>query len=451
MTNNDNKIQATLKIDGKNQDFECFYSVCADKDVTKYTFKIEGDMFKACETKAYINTKDKYNVVGFRRGKAPKHIIENNYGKGVFLEDTIDVAINECYRPLFESVLSKLPLAVRPEVELVNVGDNSVEFSYNVVLIPEVKLEKYKDLTIAKVEAEEVAEDAIAKEINAARDKAGFWAEITDRAVIEGDTVNIDFSGMIDGVKFEGGTAEKQDLVIGSNTFIPGFEAQIVGMNISEERNIKVAFPADYGAAQLAGKDAIFAVKVNSIKVKKLPELDDEFAKDVSEFDTLDEYKSSITAKLKDEAEKKAKYATEGKIIEALLEANPIELPEKYVESLVDQKIEEFKSMLKQQRIEFDKYLEYVGEKEENMRAHYKDETVKKEKVRMLLAEIIKAESINLTAEEIDAEIAKGAEKVGKTAEEYKAEMQPGEYDYIANSLMSDRIMDYLTANNNIK
>lgn len=451
MANEDNKLKISFKIDGKNKEFECEYSVNTDKEATKYIFKIEGEMWKACEFKAYLNTKGKYNVVGFRKGKAPKHIIENNYGKNVFLEDTIDVAINECYRPLYDEVLSKLPLAVRPEVELIKVDDNFAEFSYNIVLIPEVKLNRYKGLDIEKVNPEEITEKAIDKEVSAARERVGCWNEVTDRGLIANDTANIDFSGSVDGVKFEGGTAEKQDLVIGSNSFIPGFEDQLVGMSIGEQRDIKVTFPADYGAENLAGKDAVFAVKLNSIKCKTLPELDDEFAKDVSEFDTLSEYKDSIKTKLASEAEQKAKYATESKIIDALLIENPIELPEKFVESLVDQKIDEFKDMLKQQHIEFEKYLEYVGEKEENIRAHYKDDAVKKEKIRMLLAEIIKAENLNLTPEDIDAEISKGAEKLGKTVEEYKQEMKSGEYDYIANSLMSDKIMDYLILNNNVK
>ncbi len=451
MANEQNKLKVIIKIDGKNNEFDCSYTVSADKDATKYTFIIEGEMWKVCENKAYLNTKGRYNVEGFRKGKAPKHIIENNYGKGVFVEDTIDEAINECYRPLYEEVLSKLPLATRPEVELVKVGDNSVEFSYNIVLIPEVKLKQYKGLEIEKVIPEEISEDSVNKELNTARERVGCWNEVSDRALSSGDTANIDFSGSADGVKFEGGTAEKQDIVIGSETFIPGFEDQLVGMSVGEQRDIKVTFPADYGAEQLAGKEAVFAVKLNSIKVKSLPALDDEFAKDVSEFDTLAEYKDSIRAKLAADAEQKAKYATEGRIIDALLLANPIDLPEKLTESLVDQKVEEFKEMLKQQHIEFAKYLEYVGEKEENIRAHYKEDAVKKEKIRMLLAEIIKAENLNLTPEEIDAEILKAAEKLGKSAEEYKSEMKPGEYDYIANSLMSDRIMDYLIANNNIK
>lgn len=451
MANEENKVQLSLKVNGKNQEFDCPYTVSKDKDATKYTFKVDGDIWNACETLAYYNTKNKFNVVGFRKGKAPKHIIENNYGKGVFLEETIDIIINECYRPLYENVLSKLPLAVRPEVDLGKVEDNSVEFSYNVVTMPEIKLEKYKGLDIEKINPDEIGEEAVNKELDAARDKVGFWNDVTDRAVENGDTVNLDFSGSIDGEKFEGGTAEKQELVIGSNSFIPGFEEQVIGMKIGEERDITVKFPDDYHAENFAGKEAVFAIKINSIKTKCLPELDDEFAKDVSEFDTLQEYKDSIVKKLTDDAEKKAKYATEAKIIDALLEANPFDLPEKYVEYLVDQKVEEFKSMLSQQHIEFKQYLEYIGQKEEDMRAHFKDESVKKEKVRMLLAEIIKAEEMNLTPEDIDAEIAKGAEKVGKTVEEYKTEMQPGEYDYIANSLMSDRIMDYLTENNNLK
>ncbi len=451
MADERNIIKAIIKSDGKDNEFECEYTVSAEKDATKYSFKVEGEMWKLCEHKAYLSTKGKYAVEGFRKGKAPKHIIENNYGKNIFLEDTIDEVINECYRPLFEEVLSKLPLAVRPEVELIKVEDNSVEFSYNIVLIPEVKLNSYKGLDIEKVNPDEITEDAVDKEVGAARERIGCWDEVTDRGLAMGDTANIDFSGSIDGTKFEGGTAEKQDIVIGSGTFIPGFEEQLIGMNIGEEKDIKVSFPADYGAEPLAGKEAVFAVKLNSIKVKSLPALDDEFAKDVSEFDTLAEYKDSIKSKLVAEAEQKAKYATEGKIIDALLLANPIELPEKFVEMLTEQKVEEFKEMLKQQRIEFAKYLEYIGEKEENLRAHYREDAVKKEKIRMLLAEIIKVENLNLTPEEIDLEIQKAAEKVGKSVEEYKGEMQHGEYDYIANSLMSDRIMDYLITNNNIK
>jgi len=455
MSDNAKELKLTLKVNGKDQEFVCNYATEAtDKFHTKYNFVVEGDLFAALEQIAYLSTKGKYKVEGFRNGKAPKSTIERVYGKGVWLEETVDGALDHTYSALMQTIWGQEALIARPDYKVESVELGKVSFSFTTCVMPDFTATKYTGIKVAKVSPESVKSDAIDAEIQKAREKLGCWQEIDNRAVESGDTVNIDYSGSIDGVKFEGGTAEKQDLVIGSNTFIPGFEIQLIGMNIGDEKDIKVTFPDDYGAKELAGKDAIFAIKLHGIKVKELPELDDDFVKDATDdCDTVKQYKAKIKKELEEKAVKNAERATESKLVEKLAELNPIEFPEEYYDIIAEQAI---RQQFEQQGIPVDMYLKYVKTTLEQMVKEYKESesfhyAVDDEKVRIIMTAIVKQEKIVAEDSEVEAKIAEYATKANKSVEDYKKDMKAGEKDYIANVVVNEKLRNYLLKNNTIK
>ena len=447
MSNEENKIVLTLR--KVNYDVNYTTEQCAD-DVKKFSFVISGDLYRALENEAYFKTKNSFNVVGFRKGKAPLHTIKKIYGDYAFLEDMIDIAVNEVYRAFYNEVIPTLQMAARPDLEYGQCDTEQIAFTFGIVEYPTLSNLTYKGLDVVKVGAEEVTDEMVEAELNKARDKAGYWADVTDRAVVEGDRTVINYSGSIDGVVFEGGTASEQELEIGSHRFIPGFEEQIVGMNVGEERDINVTFPTEYGAEELAGKDAVFHIELLSVKAKVLPEADDEFAKDVSEFDTLEALKESYRAKLVESNAAKAKDTTEKNLIKAVIEATPVTLNEKIVEEAAEARVEEFEEMLSRSGMNFADYERYTGVTREKMIEDYKESSRESEIRSLVLTEIVKAENLQVTPEEMDAKIAELAEKTGKTPEVYKQEMKREEFNGLFNSLLSDKLIDFLLANNNL-
>ena len=261
----------------------------------KYVVEADSSAWQNAIREAYNKTKHKFNIEGFRKGKAPMSVITRMYGVGVFFDDALDIILQSLYTELLDKETDLVPVA-RPNVDIVAISDSELKVAFTVTVTPEFTLGEYKDLKLKKVSSK-VTDEMVAEEIAKAQEKAGAWENVTDRACEKFDTVVIDYSGSVDGVKFEGGTAEKQNLELGSGMFIPGFEEQVEGMKIGEEKDITVKFPEEYGAENLAGKDAVFAIKLHEIKKKVLPEVNDEFAKDVSEFDTVEEYKKDIKAK----------------------------------------------------------------------------------------------------------------------------------------------------------
>ena len=438
-----------IVINVRKTDFEIEYTVeKLEHEESNFYFVIAGDAYTALENEAYYKTKGKFVVEGFRKGKAPKHIIKAMYGQYAFLEETIDMAIDACYQAFYQTVMPNLHLGARLDLKYDECNAQQVAFHFIAVEYPEVENLVYKDLTVLRVNPAEVTDEMVDKKLQDARAKAGFWQDIDNRPVQDGDTVTIDYAGSIDGEFFDGGTAENQELVIGSNTFIPGFEAQLIGMEIGTERDIKVTFPEDYGATELAGKEANFHIKLHAIKVKELPEADDEFAKDVSEYDTLADLLASYRDELTKQEESRAKDATEKNLLDAVVAANDITLNEKIIREAAQEKVDEFKNMLSQSGMTFDDYANYTGVTEEKMLQDYMASCAVSEKRGYILSLVVKAEQLTVTPEEIEAKIAENAEKAGKDVEEYRKQIDKKEYEYMYNSMLSDKLIDFLTSVN---
>ena len=445
-----NTLKVTVKIGAQTKDFDLAYTVEKSDNLTEvYSFTVEGEAWKAFEELAYIQNKGKFNIVGFRKGHAPKSVIENTYGKDVFVSDTEEVAVNEVYNALMESkTVDYAKLAMRPALDVSALENGKVSFSLTVAYMPSDVEIKYTGLEIQKVLPD--VDGAVEREVAAARDRAGFW-EVVDREVKNGDQINLDYSGSIDGVKFDGGTAEKQDLVIGSGAFIPGFEDQLVGAKAGEERDVKVTFPEDYGAKDLAGKEAVFACKVNTVKEKKLPELDDDFAKDVSEFDTLDAYKADIRKKAEERETKNAEIATSNRIVEALIKNNSIELSAALIDQRAQNMLADMRHNMESQGIPFATYLKYIGKTEQDLIDGYKAEAKDREATRFIMNHIVEKENIQVTQADFEAAIEVRAASAGKKTGDYRRNMKQDEADYILNTLMTDKIIKFLSEHNDLK
>ena len=339
-----------------------------------------------------------------------------------------------------------VPVA-RPNVDIVAISDSELKVAFTVTVTPEFTLGEYKDLKLKKVSSK-VTDEMVAEEIAKAQEKAGAWENVTDRACEKFDTVVIDYSGSVDGVKFEGGTAEKQNLELGSGMFIPGFEEQVEGMKIGEEKDITVKFPEEYGAENLAGKDAVFAIKLHEIKKKVLPEVNDEFAKDVSEFDTVEEYKKDIKAKLKKTAEEKANREMENALLDKIAENTEIKIPDAMIEEQIEEMIQEFEYRIAYQGMKPEDYYKYTNSSRDELRLRYNEQAQKQVKMRLVMDAIIKAENIKAEESEIEAKIADFAKGANKSVEEFKKTMHPEQARYIENDIITNKMIDFLMANN---
>jgi trigger factor len=330
---------------------------------------------------------------------------------------------------------------------LSSITDNEVKFSITVTVKPEIELGQYTGLLVKKVNKEVTDADIDAK-VKQAQEKAGSWENITGRAIENGDTIELNYSGTVDGIKFDGGTAENQTLVIGSGTFIPGFEEQLIGSNIGEEKDIKVTFPKEYGMEQLNGKEANFAVKINNIKKKVLPEIDDEFVKDVSEFDTVAAYKDDIRKQLKKANDEQADNEMTNSVIDKVILNSKMEIPAAMIEAQIDDMVQEFSQRISYQGMKLEDYFKYSGMKMEDLRLQYKDTAVKNIKIRLVLDAIIKKENIQATDTEVDAKIKSMADEIKKDYEEYKKNLNPEYMDYFKNLAVSDKLIKFLKNNN---
>jgi trigger factor len=389
-----------------------------EKNLYTLEFSVEKDVFDAAVNKVYAKEVKKINVPGFRKGKAPKSVIEKMYGKGIFYED----AINECIPDAFEAALkeSELEMVGRPEFDVVSIDDNGVLLSAKVSVKPEVKIEGYAGIEIAKT-TKRVTKKEIDEEIDRVRERNARTIDVTDRAAEMNDIVNIDFDGSVDGVAFEGGKSEGFDLTLGSGQFIPGFEDQIVGKNIGEEFDVVVTFPKDYHAKELAGKEAVFKTKLNGIKNKELPALDDEFVKDVSEFDTLDEYKADIKAKIQDRNAKQAEADTENKLLEVLIEKLEADIPEAMFVSETENYVRDYDNRLRMQGMDLSTYFKYTGMNLDILRAQLRPQAEKQVKVRLALEKIAELEGITVSDEEIEAEYTRISEAYNVPVDQVKA------------------------------
>ena len=363
-------------------------------------FSVDKETYAKAEYEAYKKNVKSISVPGFRKGKAPKHIIETYYGKGIFFED----AINACIPEAFEAAVKEAGLTVvgTPKFDLVS-DEGDIVLKAEGFVKPEVSVEGYKDIAVKK-KTSRVTKDEIEAEVQRARERNARAIDVTDRAAAMGDTANIDYEGSVDGVPFDGGKGEGHDLKLGSGSFIPGFEDQIVGKNIGEEFDVCVTFPEDYHAKELAGKAAVFKTKLNAIKSEELPEADDEFAKDVSEFDTLDEYKADIKAKLAKRNEDKAEADFENAVADALIGKLVAEIPEPMFEAETENYVRDYDTRLRQSGLDLNTYFKYTGLTLESLREQMRPQAEKQVKIRLALEKIAELEAVEISEDEVNAE-----------------------------------------------
>ena len=415
-----------------------------EKNMAKLTVEVSAEDFKAAIKKAYNKTKNRFAIPGFRKGKASQAVIEKMYGEAVFYEDAADEAINSTYAEAMKE--SGLDIVSRPEITVEQIGKGQA-FIYSalVAVKPEVTLGEYKGVEVEKADAAVTAEDVEA-ELKRVQEQNARLLTVEDRPVADGDQTVIDFEGFVDGKGFEGGKAEDYPLTIGSHSFIDTFEEQLIGKNIGEECEVNVTFPTEYHAAELAGKPAMFKVTVKEIKVKELPALDDEFASEVSEFDTLDEYKQDIEKKLQERKEKAAASQNEDRVVAKVVENASMEIPEKMIDAQVDNMLRETAQRMQSQGLSMDLYMKYTGMTADQMKDQMRPEAVKRIQTRLVLEAVVKAENIETSEEKLDEEIAKMAEAYKMEADKLKSYMTDSDKDQMKQDLAVQAAVDLLVS-----
>lgn len=407
---------------------------------------VSKEVFAEGIEKAYKKTKNKFAVPGFRKGKVPKSYIEKFYGEGVFFEDAINEVCPDAYDLAVEE--HNLDPVDRPDIDIIDMSkENGIVFKATVTVKPEVELGEYKGLKVEKKEFP-VTDADIDTELEALRNKNARTVTITDRAVKMGDITMIDFAGFVDGVQFEGGTAPNYRLEIGSGQFIPGFEEQMVGAEIGKEIEVNVTFPEEYQSAELAGKPAVFKVTVNEIKEKQLLELDDEFAKDVSEFETLDELKADLRKKRELDAEKMAKQAQEDAVIDAAVANAKFDVPEVMIESQISHMIRDFDQQLRYQGLDLKGYMSYMGQTEEALKESMKKEAEQRVRTQLVLDAIRKVENIEATEADVEAEIEKTAKMYNQEVAEFRKKVKASDLARVADGLAVQKTVDFLVEQN---
>ena len=406
------------------------------------SFTVAPEVFEDGLQKAYQKTRGKFTVHGFRKGKAPRKVIETYYGEGVFYEDAFDIIFPDIYDEAIKE--HSLDVVSRPEnIDIQKIGkQDGLEFTVDVYVKPVVTVENYKGVEIEKEEVK-----VGAKEVNAELERVQRqnvrWIEV-DREAKSGDTVVMDYSGSVNGKKFDGGTAEGQSLELGSNTFIPGFEDQIVGMKAGEQKDITVTFPKEYPVPELAGKEAVFAINLISVKEKEVPAIDDEFAADVSEFDTLAEYKKDIKKNLTKKAETLAKDKAEDQLIRKIVEGTEIDVPAAMIDSQTDYHLQQLAYQLMYQGMRIDDYLKMTGKTMDDLRADYKDQSELQVKTRLCIEAMIKQENIQADQKAVDALIADAAEQSGKSVEDFAKTLSEEDKKYFEDRAKVDSLFDML-------
>lgn len=410
----------------------------------KLTIVVPAEQFDEAMNKAYLKMRGRINVPGFRKGKAPRKLIETMYGEGVFYDDALDIIFPEVYPAAIEA--EGLKPVDRPEVNVEEIGQGKdLKFTCEVFVRPDVELGQYKGLEV-EVEQQVVTDDMVDTRIKQDQQKASRTVDVEDRPVATGDTVKLDYAGTVDGVAFEGGTAKDQTLVIGSNTFIPGFEDQMIGMQIGEEKDLNVTFPEQYHAENLAGKAAVFHVKVNGITVTEMPELDDDFAADVSDFTTFAEYKESIVKELNDRAAKNNEVAVENALVEKAVENATIDVPEAMITEQTEYILREMEMRMMYQGLRMQDYLKYTGQTKEQLQEAYRGEGEKRVRIELTLEAIRKAEGIEPTEEEINAQIAEQAERMGQKVEDFEKTLNAEQRGYLADQAAVQKVVNLLKA-----
>lgn len=422
--------------------------VSRDEKKVVFTSEISPEAFEASINKVYNKMRSRFNIPGFRKGKAPRKIIELNYGEGIFFED----AVNELLPDLFEEAVKELELnkdiCGMPKIDIEEFDKNkSIVIKFEQELKPVPELGDYKNLVADDVKFE-VTDEMVEDRINKERENNARIVSVEDRPVKDMDTVNIDFEGSVEGVPFDGGKSENYDLIVGSHTFIPGFEEQLLGKNIGDNVDVNVIFPEEYHSEELKGKEALFKVKINSIKEKQLPELDDEFAKDVSEFDTLEEYRADIKKNLTEAAERNALVQKQNNAIDALIESSNVEAPESMINEEVDKAFRDFAGRIRQYNMDLDNYFKMLNTTEEAVREQLRPEATKRANAELVIDAFAKLENIEVSEEEIDKEIDEfGKNMKVKDFEGFKKELKSGEgLEGITASLIRRKAVDHLVS-----
>jgi trigger factor len=412
----------------------------------KLGFVVEPEKFSEGLKAAYNKMKGRISIPGFRRGKAPMRVIENYYGEGVFYEDALDAIFPEIYQAALKE--HDVRVVDRPEIDVEQIGrGKELKFTVEVFVRPDVELGQYKNLGLVKT-VDEVTDDDVNAEIERARERSARWVEITDRPAKLDDQVNIDYAGFDGDEQFDGGTAQNHELILGSGSFIPGFEDQLVGAKVGDELDVNVTFPEQYHAENLAGKPVVFKVKVNGIREKELPVLDDDFVTEVSETaNTVDEYKAEIRERLEKAADERGEAAFENEVIETVCENAKVDIPDAMIEDQIDNMLRDMEMRMMYQGMKLDDYLKYTGQTMEQMRDMYKPQAEERVLSQLVIEAVKKAENIEATDEEIDAEIAKYAEQSKMEVEKFKENLSDSDREYFAEAAAVRKTIDFLKAN----
>ncbi|MDD6915997.1 MAG: trigger factor [Eubacteriales bacterium] len=418
-----------------------------DKNVVSFEFTVSADEFDKGVEKAYRKNVGKINIQGFRKGKAPRKIIERYYGAEIFYEDAVNIVLPDAYDNAVKE--NNIFPVDQPEIDIkgeIEKGKD-ITFTAKVTVKPEFELGEYKGVKAQKVTSRVLKKD-IEAELEKKREMNSRMVPVEDRPIEKDDVANIDFEGFCDGVPFDGGKGEGFDLTIGSGQFIPGFEEQLIGKNIGDEVDVNVTFPEEYHAEELKGKPALFKVKINSIKVKELPELDDEFAKDVSEFDTLEDLKKDIKENLSKAGKENAAHKTEENVINAVCDATEIDIPDAMINSQIDKMLRDFDMNMRYQGLNLEQYLKYTGMTVDKMRAQFKDDAAKNVKTSLVLEKICEAEGIDASEDEINKEYESMAESNGMKIEDIKKYVSE---DDVKETIKARNTIKFLVDNANFK
>jgi trigger factor len=410
--------------------------------MVKLTVEVPAEKFIKAINAVYNRNKKKITVPGFRKGHAPMHMLEKIYGAGIFFEEAANDLINETYGEEAES--TGLEFVSRPvfDIDQIEKGKDFI-YTAEIAVRPEVELGEYRGIEVKKQETL-VSDDEVNEEIKREQEKNSRLVEVSGRPVQDGDTVVLDYSGAVDGEKFEGGTAENHTLVIGSGSFIPGFEEQLIGMNAEETKDITVTFPEEYHAPELAGKEAVFTCTIHKIEEKELPELDDEFAQDVSEYDTFDEYKKSVMDMLTVRKQQAAKTALENEAVDKLIESSKMDIPEAMIDAQVTNMYQDYARQLQSQGIPIDTYLQYMGSSEEKLKEEMRPQALKQIQTRLVLEEVAKDAHLEANDLRIEEEIEKIAERYQMEADKLRESMGDYEREQLGKDIAVQEAIDLI-------
>ena len=423
----------------------------SQKSTVKITMTFDKAEWEAANMAAYQKTRGRYTVNGFRKGKAPKHVIELNYGKGVFFEDALNELYNEHYYGILEKEKENFTAVGQPELSVEDISDEGAVLSALVPVKPDVTLGAYTGIKIEKAEYT-VKDTDVEADLKRLQERNSRLVPVEGRAAENGDTATIDFSGSVDGKKFDGGTSENYPLVLGSGSFIPGFEEQVVGMKVGEEKDVCVKFPDDYQAEELKGKDAVFAVKLNKLERKELPEINDEFIKDAAGAESVDAYKAEVRARMEKQAKEKGDAETENNIVRAVTANATVEIPAAMIENQIDAMVQsaEYRLGMQYGGMKLADYLKYMGSNMEDFRNGYRAQAADNVKAQLVIDAIVRAENIKAEDAEIEAKLEELAKAAGKSLEEYKKDVTDSQREYLANDIVVNKLFDFLKENNDL-